>query len=414
LPSTTFAALGVSDAVCASLARGGITEPFPIQARVMSDALQGRDVLVQSPTGSGKTLAFGIPLVERLAADAPPHSALILVPTRELAAQVARELAGIARVRGLRVARAYGGASLREQVKYVAKAQVIVATPGRLADLAGRGAVRLERVRVLVLDEADRMLDMGFQPQVDDIVRRIPADRQTMFFSATLGERVLGIARAYTRDAQRHADTTRPQETGPIEHRFLPVPGDRVAALVDLLTDEADRSLVFVRTKHGADRLADKLKRAGIRAGVMHGDKTQAARERALGAFATGKVRTLVATDVAARGIDIDDVTHVINFDPPDDADAYTHRVGRTGRAGRPGTGITLVAADHGRQLTPIVQELLLVDEYTAGGLELDTRRAAPAARRQHRGPQHRQGVQRPRGATRNGARRRPRAGREG
>ena len=413
MSSTTFAALGVSDAVCASLARRGITEPFPVQARVMSDALAGHDVLVQSPTGSGKTLAFGIPLVERLAADAPPHSALILVPTRELAAQVARELAGVARARGLRVARAYGGASLREQVKYVARAQVIVATPGRLSDLAGRGAVRLERVRVLVLDEADRMLDMGFQPQVDDIVRRIPAERQTMFFSATLGAKVLDLARAYTRDALRHADATRPQETGPIEHRFLPVAGDRVAALVDLLTDEAGRALVFVRTKHGADRLADKLKRAGIRSGVMHGDKTQAARERALGAFATGRVRTLVATDVAARGIDIDDVTHVINFDPPDDADTYTHRIGRTGRAGRPGTGITLVAADHGRQLTAIVEELRLVDEYQAHGLELDSRRPAPAPRRQHRGLRPRPGGQHPR-AARNGARRRPRAGREG
>jgi superfamily II DNA/RNA helicase len=412
LSSTTFAGLGVSDAVCASLTRRGITEPFPVQARVMSDALAGHDVLVQSPTGSGKTLAFGIPLVERLPADAPPHAALILVPTRELAAQVARELAGVARARGLRVARAYGGASLREQVKYVARAQVIVATPGRLSDLAGRGAVRLERMRVLVLDEADRMLDMGFQPQVDDIVRRIPAERQTMFFSATLGERVLGMARTYTRDARRHADATRPQETGPIEHRFLPVAGDRVATLVQLLTDETDRALVFVRTKHGADRLAEKLKRSGIKAGVMHGDKTQAARERALGAFATGRVPTLVATDVAARGIDIEDVTHVINFDPPEDADTYTHRVGRTGRAGRPGTGITLVGADHGRQLTPIVEELRLLDEYRAGGLEPDERRPAP--RRPYRGNRPRAGTQRPRDHARPGARRRPRAGREG
>jgi superfamily II DNA/RNA helicase len=413
LSSSTFAGLGVSDAVCASLARRGITEPFPVQARVMSDALAGHDVLVQSPTGSGKTLAFGIPIVERLSADAPPHSALILVPTRELAAQVAQELAGIARARGLRVARAYGGASLREQVKYVARAQIIVATPGRLADLAGRGAVRLERVRLLVLDEADRMLDMGFQPQVDDIVRRIPDARQTMFFSATLGPKVLDVARRYTTDAQRHADATRPQETGPIEHRFLPVAGDRVEALVELLSGEAERSLVFVRTRHGADRLALKLKRAGIRTGVMHGDKTQGARERALGEFASGRVGTLVATDVAARGIDIDDISHVINYDPPMDADTYTHRVGRTGRAGRPGTGITLVAPDQSRELTLLVEELKLVDEYQAGGLELDSRRPAPA-RRQQRGQRPRQGAQRPWSGTRTDARRRPRAGREG
>ncbi len=412
MSGSTFAALGVSDAVCASLARRGITEPFPVQARVMSDALAGRDVLVQSPTGSGKTLAFGIPLVERLSPDAPPHSALVLVPTRELASQVAQELAGIARARGLRVARAYGGASLREQVKYVAKAQIIVATPGRLGDLAGRGAVRLERIRMLVLDEADRMLDMGFQPQVDEIVKRIPTERHTMFFSATLGPKVLDVARRYTHDAQRHADTTRPQETGPITHRFLPVAGDRVDALIHLLSGEAERALVFVRTRHGADRLALKLKRAGIRAGVMHGDKTQSARERALGEFASGRVGALVATDVAARGIDIDDISHVINFDPPMDADTYTHRVGRTGRAGRPGTGITLVAPDQGRELTVLVEELKLVDEYQEGGLELDSRRPAPQ-RRSNRGQRPRQGGQHPRASSRSGAGRRQRAGRE-
>jgi ATP-dependent RNA helicase RhlE len=191
------------------------------------------------------------------------------------------------------------------------------------------------------------------------------------------------------------------------------VAGDRFEALVHLLTDETERTLVFVRTRHGADRLAEKLKRSGLRAGVMHGDKTQAARERALGAFATGRVPTLVATDVAARGIDIDDITHVINFDPPDDADAYTHRVGRTGRAGRPGTGITLVAPEHGRQLTALVEELRLVEEYRAGGLELDERRPAP--RRPYHGSRPRAATQRPRDLARSGgARRRPRAGREG
>ena len=407
---TTFADLGVSNAVCASLERRGITEPFPVQARVMADALAGRDVLVQSPTGSGKTFAFGIAIVDRLEADAAPHSALILVPTRELASQVAQEIAGIARARGLRVARAYGGASLREQIRYVAKAQIIVATPGRLGDLAGRGAVRLERVKILVLDEADRMLDMGFQPQVDEIVNRIPADRQTMFFSATLAGKILDVAKRYTRDARRHEDVTRPQETGPITHRFMPVTGDRVEALVDLLAGEAPRSLVFVRTRHGADRLAEKLKRAGIRTGVMHGDKTQSARERALGEFASGRVKALVATDVAARGIDIDDISHVINFDPPDDADTYTHRIGRTGRAGRPGTGITLVSPEHGRAVTILVEQLQLETEYEAEGLQLISRRNAAGGQgrpRQYRGPGHRPGGQRPRATPRSGAGRR-------
>ncbi len=383
MSSTTFAGLGVSDGVCAALARGGIIEPFPVQARVLADALAGRDVLVQSPTGSGKTLAFGIPLVDQLTPADPPHSALVLVPTRELATQVAQELQLIAHPRGLRVALAYGGTSIRDQVRRAAKAQIIVATPGRLDDLARRRAIRLDRVRLFVLDEADRMLDMGFQPQVDSIVEQMSDDRQTMFFSATLGRRVLDVARRYTRDAVQHEERSRPQETGPIEHQFLAVSGDRVEALVGIVGGEGARSLVFVRTKLGADRLAERLKGAGIRAGVMHGDKTQAARERALGDFASGRLHALVATDVAARGIDIDDISHVINFDPPDDADSYTHRVGRTGRAGRPGTGVTLVGPDQGRKLTLLVEALQLETEYEAGGLQLMSRAVRrPPARR--------------------------------
>jgi superfamily II DNA/RNA helicase len=381
----SFAAFGVSPKVVETLAGRDVVEPFAVQRRVLSDALAGRDLLVQSPTGSGKTLAFGIPLVERIEPSAPPTTGLVLVPTRELAAQVAAEIAPIASARGLRVARAYGGVSVASQARLAGRAHILVATPGRLDDLVGRGDVRLERVQVLVLDEADRMLDMGFLPQVERLVARTPRSRQTMFFSATLDGACARAAAEWTRDPVRHREDERVEVSGPVEHRFVPVSAElRVDALVDLLVDQGDgRSLVFVRTRHGADRLVRKLARAGVRAGVMHGSKTQAARERALGEFAAGRIRTLVATDVAARGIDIADITHVVNFDPPADAAGYTHRVGRTGRAGRAGTGITLVSPEHGEVVSRVVAELELEDAYAAGGLVL--RRPAPLPRSQRR-----------------------------
>ena len=403
MSSTTFAALGVSAGVSDALAARGATEPFPIQRLVIGDALAGRDVLVQSPTGSGKTLAFGVPVVERISPEHGVHAALILVPTRELAAQVADEIFPIARARGLRIARAYGGVSIRNQARFISGAHILVATPGRLEDLVGRRDVRLDRVRILVLDEADRMLDMGFQPSVDRIVALTPRTRQTMFFSATLVGRADAMARSYTSDAVAHAQAERPQETGTIEHRFISVQTDaKVNTLVDLLAAEVDaRSLVFVRTRHGADRLVEKLKIAGIRAGVMHGDKTQAARERALEQFASGRVRTLVATDVAARGIDVDDITRVINFDPPHDSDSYVHRVGRTGRAGRAGIGITFVAREQGREMTRLVEDLQLEDAYEASGLELVSRhRPAPGRQAGRSGS----GLPRPRAVMRPGS----------
>ena len=234
--ATTFADLGVSEPVARALAEAGIHRPFPVQALALPDALAGRDVLVRSPTGSGKTLAFAVPIVERLGPDAPTPSALVLAPTRELAAQVAEAAGAPARARGLAVAVAYGGVPLREQARAAARAHVLVATPGRLEDLAGRRLVDLSRVSVLVLDEADRMLDLGFQPQVDRIVRRLPVQRQTMFFSATLDGEVGRLARAYTRAHARH-EVAAPAPTAPgADHRFLPVdPHGKVEALVELL-----------------------------------------------------------------------------------------------------------------------------------------------------------------------------------
>jgi superfamily II DNA/RNA helicase len=258
---------------------------------------------------------------------------------------VTEQFEALARPRGLAVASVYGGVPLRAQAERARKAHVLVATPGRLQDLVDRRLVTLDAISILVLDEADRMLDMGFKPQVDRIVRRLPEERQTMFFSATLDGAVGELARAYTRfpayfEAELHSE----HAPGEIDHHFVPVTQEnKVEKLVELLEAERGLALVFVRTKRGADRLAQRLARHDVHAVAMHGDKTQAAREKALARFESGKVTTLIATDVAARGLDLDDVTHVINFDPPEDEKAYTHRVGRTGRAGRSGTGVTLV-----------------------------------------------------------------------
>jgi superfamily II DNA/RNA helicase len=352
----SFAALGVSADIAAVLAARGFEAPFHVQARAIPPALAGDDILARSPTGSGKTLAFALPIVQQLEPGDRRPAALVLVPTRELAVQVTEELESLAPARGLEVAAVYGGVPLRAQSVRARTAHVLVATPGRLQDLVDRKLVALDGIRILVLDEADRMLDMGFKPQVDRIVRRIPTKRQTLFFSATLDGAVGELAHAYTRNPAR-VEAEHPASHGPgeIDHHFVAVTAEsKVEKLVELLqTGERGLALVFVRTKRGAERLSKKLAHHGVDAVAMHGDKSQVQRERALERFEAGKVTTLIATDVAARGLDLEKVTHVINFDPPEDEKAYTHRVGRTGRAGRSGTGVTLVLpeqqADVGR-----------------------------------------------------------------
>jgi superfamily II DNA/RNA helicase len=382
----TFAGLGASAPVTAALAARGIESPFPIQTMVVPDALAGLDVLAKSPTGSGKTLAFGIPLVERLEAGGPRPAAVVLVPTRELASQVAEELTGIAAARGLSVAAAYGGVPIPKQAKAIAKAELLIATPGRLEDLCQRRAVRLDSVRVLVLDEADRMLDMGFQPQVDRIVGRVPAGRQTMFFSATLDGEVGRLARAYTTHACRHELVTGSETIQDVDHRFVPVTHEtKLSTLIRLISDSDGPSLVFVRTKQGADRLVQKLERAGVEAVAMHGDMQQRARERALASFRSGRVTTLVATDVAARGLDLEAISHVINYDPPEDGKGYVHRVGRTGRAGRSGTGVTLVLAEQQADVSRIAARLELADEFTEQGMTIAPPRLVYTSRRGRR-----------------------------
>ena len=375
----SFAELGVSERVIEALGKRGIEAPFPIQALVMKDALAGRDVLAKSRTGSGKTLGFALPIVETVKPGQNGPSALVLVPTRELAEQVKDEFTDIAKAKNLRVRAVYGGVGIPEQAKLASRSHIVIATPGRLQDLIQRRLLSLKDVTILVLDEADRMLDMGFQPQVDRIVDRITEDRQTMFFSATLDGEVGRLAKAYTRDAQVHEVVSKTQTVDEAEHRFVPVKsGDKGGALVELLQHEDfSSSLVFVRTKRGADRLAQRLTKSGIKAVAMHGDLTQAARQRALKGFDEGRYSTLVATDVAARGLDVDGIDLVVNYDPPEDHKAYLHRVGRTARAGRKGTGVTLVMPDQQYEVSRIVSRLDLSDEFKKEGLKVEPPRLA-------------------------------------
>ncbi|MFL5983107.1 MAG: DEAD/DEAH box helicase [Gaiellaceae bacterium] len=367
----TFRELGVSTPVVDALAARSIHEPFPIQALALPDALAGLDVLAKSPTGSGKTLAFAVPIVERLSTADPRPSALVLVPTRELAAQVTAELEALAPSKGLSVASVYGGMPLRAQAKRAKSAHVLVATPGRMEDLAERRLVDLSHVRTFVLDEADRMLDMGFQPQVDRIVRRLPQNRQTMFFSATLDGRVGELAHAYTNSPSRFETEPSSEEPGEIDHHFVSVTLDtKLETLIDHIRSAEGLTLVFARTKRGADRLVQRLAQKDVRAVAMHGDMSQNARERALARFESGKVTTLVATDVAARGLDLDDVTQVINFDPPAEDKDYVHRTGRTGRAGRDGTAITLVLPDQQAETSRVARRLGHGERYEEAGLK--------------------------------------------
>ncbi|HET6447771.1 MAG TPA: DEAD/DEAH box helicase [Conexibacter sp.] len=392
MQQSTFADLGVSKAVAGALRERGIERPFAVQELVVGDVLDGHDVLVESPTGSGKTLAFGIPLVDcvepgRKAGRKPGEpGALVLAPTRELASQIVDELDAIARARGLSVAAVYGGAGINPQIRAARRADVLVATPGRLVDLLDRRAVTLGEVGVLVLDEADRMLDMGFRPVVDRLVALTPEDRQTMLFSATLAGEVDRIARAYTYQARRHAHRgpTGVGARGNVEHRFVKVTRERRTdqLVAELTEQERGRTLVFVRTKRGADRLAKQLSRvATVKVAAMHGDKSQAQRERALAQFESGRIDTLVATDVAARGIDVRDVTHVINFDAPAASEDYVHRVGRTARAGADGVGITFVLADQVRDVVSMAARLGLQRELEDAGFAVaatPTRRSGP------------------------------------
>ena len=306
----------------------------------------------------------------------------MLVPTRELASQVAVEIAALA-PSGVEVATVYGGVPVHAQAKRARRAHIIVATPGRMNDLLERKAVSLEGVRTLVLDEADRMLDMGFKPQVDRIVRQLPHSRQTMFFSATLDASVGELAHAYTSNAVRCEAVARAEDDGDVEHRFISVkPDDKIATLAELLQQDRGLALVFVRTRRGADRLVKKLAFHQIDAVALHGDLSQGQRERALRRFESGHATTLVATDVAARGLDLVDITHVINFDPPAEHSGYVHRVGRTGRAGRTGIGITLVLPDQQADVSRVARLAGHTEQFASGGMTVAPPRRVYSSRR--------------------------------
>ena len=377
----SFADLGISAVTAAALAKQGAESPFAVQAMVIPDALEGHDLLVESPTGSGKTLAFGVPMVERIDANGARPAALVLAPTRELASQIVDELRGPAHARALRITAVYGGVGIVKQEREAPKSHIIVATPGRLIDLLDRGSLHLDRVRTLVLDEADRMLDMGFRPAIERILKAVPRKRQTLLFSATLDGSVADVAARYTNEPRQHAHQPAPERKGHVEHRFVRVAHEeKLARLIHELEEAPGAlALVFVRTKRGADRLVKRLGARGVEAVAMHGDKSQGQRERALRRFEDGEVRTLVATDVAARGIDVRDVTHVINFDVPDDRDTYVHRIGRTARAGASGIGVTLVMDEQGADVHKIARDLGLEREFAHTGLApRDTPRAQP------------------------------------
>src|SRR5450755_4481941 len=351
----SFAELGLPERLITALATRKINEPFAIQARALPDAMAGRDVLGRAQTGSGKTLAFGLPMLTRLGGQAGPKGAprgLVLVPTRELAQQVADVLTPLGRNVGVTVTTVYGGVPYGRQITGLRNGvDIVVATPGRLIDLLDRGACTLNSIEITVLDEADHMADLGFLPAVTRILDETPAGGQRLLFSATLDKRVGQLVTRYLSDPALHAVAPQAETASVAEHSVLVLDGrDKLAVAAEIASRPA-RTLIFVRTKHGADRLARQLTKAGVAAEAIHGNRNQSQRQRALDAFAAGHPRVLVATDVAARGIHVDDVELVVHFDPPNDHKDYLHRSGRTARAGASGLVVTLAEEGQVREL---------------------------------------------------------------
>ena len=345
---TAFSDLGIPRTITQALAKRGMTAAFPIQSLTINDALAGRDLCGRAPTGSGKTLAFGIPLASLAERGVPRRpSALVLVPTRELASQVAETVRPLAQARNLRTAAFYGGTPIgKDRQRLERGVDIAVACPGRLADLVQRGFADLGNVQFVVLDEADRMADMGFLPEVRRLLDRTSRDRQTLLFSATLDGDVDVLIKRYQRDPVRHELADVAERSGDVQHFFWSTPAqERVAVTADIVRT-ASPAIVFTRTKHAADRIAKQLGRRGVAAAAIHGDRSQRQRERALADFSARRVTTLVATDVAARGIHVDDVGVVVHYDPAGTDKDYVHRSGRTGRAGADGLVVTLVAPD--------------------------------------------------------------------
>jgi len=360
MTTTQFADLGIDQDLVDALAERGITAPFEIQALAIPDGLAGRDVCGKAKTGSGKTLAFGLPLIQRLPKAKPRYpTGLTLVPTRELAVQVCKELAPLAAVRGLTVEAIYGGAPIEKQTAALARGvDFVVANPGRMIDLIQQGEVSVTDLEGVVIDEADRMADMGFMPQVEWILRHAEKDHQTLLFSATLDGMVGALISRYQNDPVTYQVASREVTVAEMEHRFLAVHEmDRVRVAARII-GASSRTIIFSRTKWGADKLTGKLVGENVKAAAIHGDLRQAQREKALADFIAGKIECLVATDVAARGIHVDDVEVVIHYDPPSDAKTYVHRSGRTARAGESGMVVSLVLWNEELEVRKLLRRL--------------------------------------------------------
>ena len=384
----SFADLGVPADLVAVLTKRGITEAFDVQAATIPDGLAGRDVCGRAPTGSGKTIAFGVPLVARIGkARKRRPRALILAPTRELTAQICRELEPLAAARGLTVCSVYGGVGYDGQRRQLNRGvDVLVACPGRLADLLRQGALGLDDVEVVVIDEADRMADMGFLPEVRRLLDQIPNTRQTLLYSATLDGAIKVLTRDYQRDAAHHQSGGAEPDGRGAHHVFWRVDGPERAKVIAELVPAAGSTIVFCRTRRGADRLTTQLERAGVRAAAIHGGRSQNQRDRALAAFKVGTVEALIATDVAARGIHVDNVACVLHYDTPEDGKAYLHRSGRTARAGAAGLVVSLVGHGDTRTVARMQRELeipapMTPPDFTALSRTLDAMpaRVAPS-----------------------------------
>ncbi len=397
---TNFTGLELARPILRAIADEGYTTPTPIQGKAIPPLLAGRDLLGVAQTGTGKTAAFALPLLNRLADDARrPVSrrprALILAPTRELAGQIGDSLRTYGRHLQVRTSVVFGGTSIRPQIRTLSHGvHVLVATPGRLIDLMNQGHLRLDAVEVFILDEADRMLDMGFIPDVRRIAATLPGRRQTAMFSATMPKSIEGLADSLLRDPVRIEVAPTATTATKVEQRVLFVAKDKKRALLAELMTDADikRVLVFTRTKHGADRVVRHLQRAGVRSDAIHGNKAQNARQRALESFRAGRIRALVATDIAARGIDVEGITHVINFELPGDPESYVHRIGRTARAGATGIAISFCDADERASLRDIERTIrksvpVFADHsFHAADIANDPGPAKGGARRKRRG----------------------------
>jgi superfamily II DNA/RNA helicase len=364
-----FASLGLPPSLVSALTAGGITEPFPIQSATIPDALTGRDVLGRGQTGSGKTLAFGLPMIARLADGKTQHPrGLVLVPTRELAMQVTDVLTPLARTLGLGVVLVAGGMSYTPQIRAFQRGvDIVVATPGRLIDLMDQNAVDLTRVEVIVLDEADHMADLGFMPAVTQILDIIPAGGQRMLFSATLDGAVDRLVRRYLSNPVTHQVNSSQASVTTMAHHLVYVAPHDKATLTAEIAGRGGRTVVFVRTQRGADRVAEQLRDAGVMAGALHGGLTQGARTRILSVFKEGELPVLVATDVAARGIHVDEVGLVLQVDPPAGPKEYLHRAGRTARAGGTGVVVTLALPHQRREMTRLTSQAGVKPESLTG-----------------------------------------------